>query len=272
MQVDLRADPEETQADLEGDSTMPTINTFTGDMPFQAGFQRGKAAREIFEEEQAREDARFEAQQEMEREKLEAAAQENELTRLFREQQLANDELRIKQKDQEIEITKQDLERRKRDDELDFFAKVMDGDKDAKERLNEVISQAKLDKIAGKELTPQQRMALRIGTGSRGQDERDMDDLQQFFSQDPQKFARVGKGFGTIEEKVQRALEDPAIEPLIRRLRPELVDQVEGNIAIPNDLKDKMSPEEIKQFAALPASRKKAIVDKWNNSKTPGLK
>jgi hypothetical protein len=81
---------------------MPTISTLSANIPFQAGYKAGKTARQMYNEEKAREDARLKAQMDLQREQLNFTKQKAEydhleqLTKLAQEKVKGDTELMLK--------------------------------------------------------------------------------------------------------------------------------------------------------------------------------
>jgi hypothetical protein len=86
---------------------MPTIYTGTANIPFQAGYKAGKTAREMYNEEKAREDARLKAQMDLQQEQLNFTKQKAEydhleqLTKLAQEKVKGDTELMLNQKEKD---------------------------------------------------------------------------------------------------------------------------------------------------------------------------
>jgi hypothetical protein len=90
---------------------MPTISTLSANIPFQAGYKAGKTARQMYNEEKAREDARLKAQEDLQREQLNFTKQKAEydhlemLTKLAQEKVKGETELMLKSQEANQKIS-----------------------------------------------------------------------------------------------------------------------------------------------------------------------
>jgi hypothetical protein len=73
---------------------MPEIYTGTANIPFQAGYKAGKTARQMYNEEKAREDAKIKAQMDMQRETLNFTKQKAEYDHLEQLAKLAQEKVK----------------------------------------------------------------------------------------------------------------------------------------------------------------------------------
>jgi len=73
---------------------MPTVNTFSGAVPYQAGLLSGRTSREMYEEEKLREDAREQARNDLEMMKMEQQREMAELQLTFQAEKMNREDLR----------------------------------------------------------------------------------------------------------------------------------------------------------------------------------
>lgn len=66
---------------------MPVIKTYGGDLPYQAGYKSGKTARQLYDDEKRRQDAKYEAELEFNNKKLNAE-KEIQALKIMREKEL----------------------------------------------------------------------------------------------------------------------------------------------------------------------------------------
>ena len=122
---------------------MPVIPTYTGGAVFQSGYQTGKTAREIYEDKVLREEARFQAQQELDLEKM-AMAEKN--AALDRQAQAERDAINMQkwEADMALKYDKYESDKAYRDKLLGLKTSESKGDLELLELEKEIKRQEAL--------------------------------------------------------------------------------------------------------------------------------